>query len=253
MEAAIRGVTSQRGHDPRHFTLVSFGGAGGLHACNIAASLDIPRVLIPPYAGVLSALGMVVAAPVADSSKTVVHLGEELDDARLAAEYGQISGRTMEVIPYEQTASVEAWADVRFKGQSHELKIRVMRPGWEEITASFHSAYQSLYNQIPENRPVEIVTLRIRRIGKAPSIQLPELTSTAGRILSSSSSHSQVTLLANDGSELQAPAILRSDLLRSGATMGPFLLIDPEATAYIPKGWTATAHANGSIIASRAG
>lgn len=249
MEAAIRAVTSQRGHDPRHFTLVSFGGAGGLHACNIATSLDIPRVLVPPYAGVLSALGMVVAAPVTESSKTVVHLGDELDDARLAAEFGQISGRTMEIIPYDQTAAVEAWADVRFKGQSHEIKVRVMRPGWEQITASFHLAYQSLYNQVPQNRPIEIVTLRVRRFGRAPSVQLPELSGTGGP--PATSSQSQVTLIANDGSETQAYAFHRFDLLTKGPTSGPFLLIDPEATAYIPQGWTATAHANGSIIATR--
>src|SRR2546429_5882994 len=100
MEGAIRGITSRRGHDRSRFTLVSFGGAGGLHACAIAQSLDIGRVLIPPYAGVLSALGMVVAPPVAEASKTVVQLGDELDDARLAAEYGLGSGRTMEAVPY---------------------------------------------------------------------------------------------------------------------------------------------------------
>src|SRR5207248_10548996 len=121
MSRAVRAVTSQRGLDPRRFALLSFGGAGGLHACALAESLDIPRVLVPPYAGVLSALGMVVAPPVADASKTVVHLGEQLDDARLAAEFGLVSGQTMEVIPYDQTDAVEAFADVRFRGQSHEV------------------------------------------------------------------------------------------------------------------------------------
>src|SRR5207249_242561 len=80
MAAAIRAVTSRRGHDPRQFTLVSFGGAGGLHACALADALEIPRILIPPYCGVLSALGMVVAAPIADAARTVVHLGSALED-----------------------------------------------------------------------------------------------------------------------------------------------------------------------------
>ena len=70
---------------------MSFGGAGGLHACAVASRLEIGRVLVPPYCGVLSALGMVVVPPVADASKTVVHLGEQLDDARLAAEFGAVS------------------------------------------------------------------------------------------------------------------------------------------------------------------
>src|SRR6185437_13246231 len=88
MARALRAVTSRRGLDPRQFTLLSFGGAGGLHACALAESLDISRVLVPPYCGVLSALGMAIAPPVVDASKTVVHLGEQLDDARLPAEFG---------------------------------------------------------------------------------------------------------------------------------------------------------------------
>jgi len=249
MEAAIRAVTSRRGHDPRRFTLVSFGGAGGLHACNIATSLDIPRVLIPPYAGVLSALGMVVAPPVAESSKTVVHLGVELDDARLAAEYGQISGRTMETIPYEQTAATEAWADVRFKGQSHEIKIRVMRPGWDEISATFVAAYQAIYGQAPANRDMEIVTLRVRRIGKSAEVKLPTLSSTGYQPVSPIIEHGLVAHAT--GEKSQASVFTRSDLLKNGPTPGPFLLIDPQATAYIPPNWTATAHDNGSIVAAR--
>jgi N-methylhydantoinase A len=253
MAAAIRAVTSRRGHDPRQFTLVSFGGAGGLHACAIAASLDIPRVLIPPYAGVLSALGMVVAAPVAESSKTVVHLGEDLDDARLAAEYGQISGRTMDTIPYEQTATVEAWADVRFKGQSHELKIRVHRPAWEDINATFQQAYESLFGRAPANRKIEIVTLRVRRIGKAAPVELPHLirSGTCGPPVNPNHGRAaHATLTLDDATQIQAPSLTRLDLLNAGPTLGPFLLIDREATAYIPPNWTATAQQNGSIIAT---
>jgi len=78
MTSALRAVTARRGHDPRKFTLVSFGGAGGLHACALADGLEIPRVLVPPYAGVLSALGMVVAPPIVDVSRTVVHLSATL-------------------------------------------------------------------------------------------------------------------------------------------------------------------------------
>ena len=99
MSRAIRAVTSRRGLDPRDFTLVSFGGAGGLHACALAETLDIPRVLVPPYCGVLSALGMVVAPAVADISRTVVHLAHEMDDNRLYAEFGSLNGLASDVLP----------------------------------------------------------------------------------------------------------------------------------------------------------
>jgi N-methylhydantoinase A len=243
MAGAIRAVTSRRGHDPRQFTLVSFGGAGGLHACAIAESLDVRRVLIPPYAGVLSALGMVVAPPVAEASKTVVQLGAELDDARLAAEYGQVSGKTMEVIPYERTAAVEAWADVRFKGQSHELKVRIGRPSWEEIEAKFVAAYEATYGRVPVGRAVEIVTVRVRRIGRGAEIRLPVLD------VSGEPAEAHGTrLIAAESHEVWARIFTRSALLTNGPVAGPLLLIDPEATAYVPLNWRAEAREDGAVI-----
>ena len=144
----------------------------------LAESLDIPRVLVPPYCGVLSALGMVAAPAVADASRTVVHLGDQLDDARLAAEFGYLNLQVSQQLDNEHTASVEAWADVRFRGQSHEVKVRVTRPTWETVIEAFREAYQALYGQAPEGRAVEIVTLRIRRVGHRPGMGLPKVEAT---------------------------------------------------------------------------
>ena len=242
MEHAIRNVTSRRGHDPRQFTLVSFGGAGGLHACALAASLDIPRVLIPPYCGVLSALGMVVAPPVADASRTVVHLGDALDDARLVAEFGYISGQTLDVIPYEQTDRIEVYADVRFRGQSHEVKVKLDQPTLEHIAERFSQAYGKLYGSVPQGRPTEIVTIRVRRYGRTPALRLPALARTG------QSKETTIELVGNDGSPRRASVVGRADLPISTAVAGPLLLIDPEATTLVPDRWTATASEDGSVI-----
>jgi N-methylhydantoinase A len=241
MERAIRAVSSRRGHDPRNFTLVSFGGAGGLHACALADALEIPRVLIPPYCGVLSALGMVVAPPVADASKTVIHLGEELDDSRLPAEFGSISGETIDLIPYEQTAALEAWADVRFRGQSHEIKVRVERPSRQHIEERFVESYRTLYGQAPAGRAIEIVTLRVRRIGRTAEMWLPELhAAEAG------SAQVATDMVSEDG-PARADVISRANLI-SRSKSGPLLLVDAEATTYVPPGWQATGQRNGSVV-----
>jgi N-methylhydantoinase A len=294
MAHAVRAVSSRRGLDPRQFTLLSFGGAGGLHACAIADSLEIPSVLVPPYCGVLSALGMVVAPPVADASRTVVHLGDALDDARLAAEFGALSGQTMDVIPYDQTASVEAWADVRFNGQSHELTVRVERPASSHVADQFATAYRARYGQVPENRPVEIVTLRVRRFGRVPELKLPKITPDGGATESRASYplsprervgvraegeappisphpsplpegageklvpvkrsiSQQGRLIDSTGCESAARAVTRPTLLAAGPTSGPLLLIDPEATTFVPTGWTAAASENGSVFIERTG
>ena len=246
MGHAIRAVTSRRGLDPRDFALLSFGGAGGLHACALADGLEIPRVLVPPYCGVLSALGMVVAPPIADASKTVVHLGEQLDDARLAAEFGLVSGQTMQAIPYDQTAAVEAFADVRFSGQSHEVKVRLERPSLAHVRERFLVAYRELYGQVPESRPVEIVTIRVRRVGTTPQVRLPPVSVDRER------RPSRAELVDADAVRKDVPVLTRSDPALSGRVRGPAILADPEATAFIPSQWSATVLADGSSLLERA-
>ena len=248
MAHAVRAVTARRGHDPRQFALVSFGGAGGLHACAIADLLDVPRVLVPPYCGVLSALGMVVAPAVTDAARTVVHLDRagQLDDARLAAEYGKLSGETMEQVLYDQTGAVEAHADARFRGQSHELKVPVARPDREHIERAFLDAYQALYGQVPAGRAVEVVTLRVRRLGRAPAVELPRL-----RASESSGAVRRLQVVLADGTSTDAPALTRGDVLARGEVSGPAILIDPEATAYLPPGWSAAARPEGTLVLTR--
>jgi N-methylhydantoinase A len=244
MAHAIRAVTSRRGLDPRRFVLLSFGGAGGLHACALADGLEIPRVLVPPYCGVLSALGMVVTPRVADGSKTVVHLRDQIDDARLAAEFGGLSGQTMDAIPYDQTASVEAHADVRFRGQSYELKVRVQRPTLEHIRDEFLRAYVQAYGQAPAGREIEIVTLRVRRTARHEVLELPKLDANA-------SSPVVAQLVDETGESRPVSVLARPALLASGRTPGPLLLIDPHATTYVPHGWEAEAADNGSVVLTR--
>lgn len=244
MSAAVRAVTSRRGQDPRDFALVSFGGAGGLHACAIAESLDIPRVLVPPYCGVLSALGMVVAPPVVDASQTVLHLGDTLDDERLPAEVGRLSGLTIDAIPYEQTAAVEVYADARFRGQSHEVRSRFMRPSLQHIHEQFLTAYEKLYGTPPVDRAIEIVTLRLRRIGRSLAPALPTIEPR-------DEGTAAVTIHQPDGTASAGVALSRAALLERGPQTGPLLLADPEATAYVPPGWRATAREDGSVILER--
>jgi N-methylhydantoinase A len=244
MEGAIRAVTTRRGHDPRQFTLVSFGGAGGLHACALADALEIHRVLVPPYCGVLSALGMVVAPPVVDASQTVLHLGNQLDDERLVAEYGRLSGQTIDKISFDQTAAIEVFADARFKGQSYELKVRVTRPSLQHIRDQFLAAYESRYGRAPESRLIEIVTLRIRRIGTVPSVRLPPIDRRER------ADSRMASIIDVDGAERPAKCVDRVALLRAGPTAGPLLLIDAEATTYVPAPWSAAAREDGSVVLS---
>jgi N-methylhydantoinase A len=228
MSRAIRAVTSRRGLDPRDFALMSFGGAGGLHACALAESLEIPRVIVPPYCGVLSALGMVAAPPTADASKTVLHIGDGLDDHRLYAEFGYLNMLASEKLPQDQLAAVEAYADLRFAGQSYELTVRARGADRAALEESFRQEYAARYGTLPTDKAIEIVTLRLRRIGQVPAVELPSLSAST--------------------STLPQGAITRSALHDNGRTCGPFLLIDDEATTYVPEGWSATCDSRGIVI-----
>jgi len=245
MGHAVRAITSRRGVDPRRFALLSFGGAGGLHACAVAESLDIRRVLVPPFCGVLSALGMVVAPPVADAARTVVHMGSALDNDRLAAEFGMLSGQTMDVIPYERTASVQPLADVRFEGQSHELTVPLGRPSRDHIEDEFKRLYEQRYGQLPTARQVEIVTLRVRRIGKQYEMALPNLK------FDESADLGETTLIGDDGTSIATRAMGRAAMIGRGSLAGPLLLIDAQATTFVPRGWSAAASDDGMILLTR--
>jgi N-methylhydantoinase A len=247
MAHAVRAVTSRRGLDPRDFALVSFGGAGGLHACAIADELDIPRVVVPPYCGVLSALGMVVAPPVVDVSKTVLHLAaaRQLDDDRLAAEYGSLSARSIETVSFEGTSSVEPMADVRFAGQSHELTVPVSRPSVEAIREAFIAEYVKVYGTVRAGREIEIVTLRLRRTGHAARVVLPELPAAP-------ITQTVATIHSSDGSAATAKVVGRAGIAAASLPVhGPALLIDPHATSYLPPGWLGTGRNDGTIVLER--
>ncbi|WP_420642837.1 hydantoinase/oxoprolinase family protein [Candidatus Leptofilum sp.] len=180
MERAIRRISVERGHDPRRFTLLPFGGAGPLHACELAESLQIPRVLIPPIPGVLSALGMLAAAPTKDYSQTVMRTVQEWreeDEAWLVAQAAPLTDRAMaEMVAEGYTKSAIALRyrlDVRYKGQSHELTIP-WQAGEMAVSGLFHAAHEQRYGyRLPEDELLEVVTLRVTAVAPVdpPAIQ----------------------------------------------------------------------------------
>ena len=171
MERALRLISVERGYDPAEFTLLSFGGAGGLHAGMLARKLGIDRILIPPIASVLSALGMLVANVIKDYSLTVMLPGiTSIDD--IEAAFTPLVERGMVEISKEgfteEQILIERKLDMRYKGQSYELII----PFSERYVEAFHSLHHREYGYSRVGAPLEIVNLRVRSIGivKAPQL-----------------------------------------------------------------------------------
>jgi N-methylhydantoinase A len=147
MLRALRLVSVERGHDPRDFALVAFGGAGPLHACALAEELGIETVLVPDSAGVLSALGLAAADERRDSVRSYVCPLEE------AGELPQ-----------------DGEADLRYQGQSFELTVRLQ----PDLAGAFHRAHEARYGYADRERPVELVAVRTAEVKPAPPLELPQ-------------------------------------------------------------------------------
>ncbi len=181
MERALRRVSVERGYDPRDFTLLPFGGAGPLHACDLAEALGIPRILVPPHPGVLSALGLLVADVVHDASQAVLCSLDSLLDhpTPLQDGYASTLRRVQEVLRAEgfSEPAIEAALDLRYKGQSYELTIPLALPITEDAVVGaardFHAAHARRYGYDMPEELVEVVTLRVRGIGPGARLELP--------------------------------------------------------------------------------
>jgi N-methylhydantoinase A len=175
MERALRVISIERGHDPQDFTLLSFGGAGGLHATDLARRLRIPRVLIPPYASVLSALGMLAADVVKDYSQTIMLPGDSPYEEIL------IRMKPLQALAYREMklegfspkeVSLQPALDMRYQGQSYELTIPLAGAD-AHIVDHFNQVYQKVYGYAQLGAPVEVVNLRVRALGRVNRPPLP--------------------------------------------------------------------------------
>jgi N-methylhydantoinase A/oxoprolinase/acetone carboxylase beta subunit len=154
MERAIRSVSIERGHDPREFTLVAFGGAGPLHACELAERLGIRTALAPRQAGVLSAYGMLTADFVREYSQSALSAEPE-------ALFGELEARAREDLAAEGfgQAQLERSVDLRYAGQSYEINLP-----WGE-RSTFDAAHDRLYGYAHSGKEVESVAVRLRAVG----------------------------------------------------------------------------------------
>jgi N-methylhydantoinase A len=163
MEKAIRVISVERGHDPRQFTLVAFGGGGPLHACSLARALRIPTVLVPAMPGALSAIGILLADAVRDYSRTVMLPGDAIET--LEDSFAELEQRGVAEFAAEGLQGVaQCTVDVRYRRQGYELNVPFNKQAPAQSIAAFHRLHQQRYGFCDESKPVEIVNLRLRMI-----------------------------------------------------------------------------------------
>ena len=239
MEKAIRVISIERGFDPRKFTLCSFGGAGGMHAVDVASRLSMSKVIVPKNAGVFSAVGLLLADSIKDYSKSVIRLADKTKKEELKGLFSKLIKKSILDMKkegfFDHQIKIFPTLDLRYLGQSYEISI----PYKENLSfdSAFHFAHQKLYSYSHPNRPVEIVNIRIKAVGTSEKIRFKEHPPQ--------SPNPQDALFGEQefiyGQKTYKSKIYKRSLLRAGNTVpGPALIVDDESTTLLPPGWRLT-------------
>jgi N-methylhydantoinase A len=253
MERALRRVSVERGHDPRQFTLVPFGGAGPLHACDLAGALGIRRILVPPFPGVLSAYGMLVADIVYDASQSILRNADDLflDDSALRQAYHDLSARVSTVLHNEAVANplLSAALDMRYRGQSYELSAALGLPldsaTLRRAVDDFHTIHEQRYGYAMRHEIVQVVTLRVR--GQGPGAR-PELPTEEGHGPDASAARLPNRPVWFNAEGPTPAAGYDRDKLRAGNRFtGPAVVFQFDATTVVAPGWEAWVDAHRNI------
>ena len=254
MARAIRSRTIEKGHDPRDFALVAFGGAGALHAAEVADSLGVPEVLIPPYPGITSATGLLTSDLKYDQMRTVFMIEGSIDDARLNRELDElkadVSGRLIEDGIPEADITVAASLDCRYVGQGYELRVPLPDLQFTDAAlAEFHRLHEQEYQHAMHD-PIEIVNLRVTAIGARPKLGDPQLSPGE---LSEALLGEGESVFRRNGSLDSLPTryLDRARLPLAESVPGPVVIFQRDTTVLVPPGWGATAQESGNLILER--
>ncbi len=272
IDRALRRVSVARGYDPRDFTLVAFGGAGPLHACEVAERLEIPRVLVPRYPGVLCALGLLAADVALDYSRSVVGVVREETqqllqthfDAMIAQARGELAREGID----EPDMVFNGLVDMRYQGQAYELTIPFtpppnplpVPPGFpsvkfreggkdraETLAQRFHEEHEKVYGHALPGRTVEVVNLRLQAVG---IVEKPVLEAESiGDVGTRHAVSAQGNKTTSNGETI---SLYDRESLPPGACFdGPALVFQLDSTVYVAPGWSARVDGWRNLVLAR--
>jgi N-methylhydantoinase A len=230
MERAIRVISVERGYDPQDFTLVSFGGAGGLHASNLARAVGIPTVFVPSGASTLSAFGMITADLLKDYVQTIMLPGDTpYEELRRRieplTERGLLELREQGILDKEVTLHREL--DLRYVGQGYELSV----PLNQDYEQAFHDLHKMRYGHSSPGVPVEVVNLRVRAVGTVAKPVLPKTKTTEVGVEQALMGDRPVVL---DSTVVQDIPFYMGEKLQPGHRLvGPAIVVYQDTTVYL--------------------
>jgi N-methylhydantoinase A len=244
MARALQVISIERGHDPRDFVLLSFGGAGGLHACDLARSLGIPKVLVPPQAATFSALGMVMADVVRDYSQTVMLPGDTAQET-IRERFQPLQGAAREDLAAEgfgdDRTTLAETLDMRYRGQSFEINV----PVCTDVVEEFHRRHADSYGYANPSAQVEIVNLRVRATGQVEKPEFGRLP--AGRHEESDARIGERPVILVSGRR-EVPFLAGENLSAGQRVQGPAVIVRVDTTILLEENDRAEVDDFGNLI-----
>jgi len=243
MVRALRTISVQRGFDPQNFSLTCFGGAGGLHVCALADALKMQRALVPVHGGVLSALGMLVAAPSRELSHSCIENLLSSDLQQIEKIFLNLQEQGADEMQHEISVqpAMQRSVDLRYKGQSFTLNLPWIND-LKAIEKTFHLLHKKTYGH-ELDMAVELVNLRLSIKGHAPPFKLPKIINT---IESDESAQTKIV-----GFEQAVPVYRREALVNRQKIMGPALIVEAVSTTLIENNWCCVVDEVGNLLLAR--
>ncbi|MDX8411675.1 MAG: hydantoinase/oxoprolinase family protein [Mariprofundaceae bacterium] len=238
MAAALRVVSVQRGHDPRKFSLMCFGGAGGLHACALADKLGIKRIILPLASGAFSALGMLTGQRQGDFSRTrQLPLADHSTLHQTETIYAELKAQARAAMP-NLTLNRSRYADICYQGQGFHLTLP-FDDDLQALAEAFHAAHEKAYGHVLD-QPVDLITLRLTATADTPTVTLPETARAASGIEPCDQSHVHKAGLV--------PHYRRAELQCGHELSGPALVLEDTATLWLARGWALSVSPHGHLL-----
>jgi N-methylhydantoinase A len=259
----LRLVSISRGHDPRDFTLLPYGGAGPLHACHLAEEMEIKKIIIPPFPGLFSATGLLLSDITMDFVRTKLLLLSENNITTIQAIFSLLLKEAeawfqRTGLGQDKTALFPS-VDLRYQGQNYELNVpfsgkKFTRDLMASLLLSFHQIHQQLYGHCEPRAPVELVNLRLKAVVKVTKPQFPPLEKATTSIQESRESFREIWLAENikKGIRVIKCPVFQRDNLRAGHEIkGPALIKETCSTTFVGPGWHLQVDTLGNLILER--
>jgi N-methylhydantoinase A len=257
MANAIRSRTVQKGIDPRDFALVAFGGAGPLHAVDVAVELGIPEVIVPPHPGINSAIGLLTTELRYDAIRTIFQTGGALDLARLNRDFAAMRAELTAHFDRDGLPLGEVrfacYGDLRYVGQGYELRIEFPDGTLDEAAVAgvferFHRQHQAEYGHVFETSPIEIVNIRLTGVGSVPTIGRTRAASGGSLVAARIKSGRCIFRLGNRLDQIETAFFARERLPVDQAFAGPAIILQNDSTTVVPPGHSVMVEPSGNMI-----